>query len=252
MRCQITEHFDCHLRKPSAFGQPTLSHGQRSRKRTRTSLRMTNDNGQENDGNSYDKGRRKNIGRRRAAKLSVWENMVDKILLADDPSVDSEFPGPILLSLLAVVTVASPLLQDISSRVLFIALFSLFSLLGSYSSDLIDEDDGRFKVYYLSSSYLGSLLLANLMKPFDFETGGVMTTTQSYAWPATIGLIALLVIISNSDFIQLQKLFPNDMIDSQDDDVGDWNDQNYGSAERKLMDMWDQKLEKDESSGDNR
>ena len=108
MRCQITEHFDCHLRKPSAFGQPSLSHGQRSRKRTRTSLRMTNDNGQENDENSYDKGRRKNIGRRRAAKLSVWENMVDKILLADDPSVDSEFPFPILLSLLAVATVASP------------------------------------------------------------------------------------------------------------------------------------------------
>ena len=240
-----------------SYGQSIVSScGQISRKRKRTSLRMTNRREEEITGNADNsKIDRNNVeGRRKPIKLSPFEKLVDKALLSDGLSLDSESSIPVTFMLLTIITTLSPILPNIVDRVLFIGLFLLFSLPALYPSLLLwDDDDGdeetsEFKIYFLSGGYLGALFLTCLMKPFDFEMAGVVPAAGASLVPTGIVLVALLGLLSNTGLISLN------FIDDEDQEVDD-DDEDGAlsiSAEEILMDSWDQKFQRDELSDDRR
>jgi hypothetical protein len=232
---------------------------------------MTNHREEEITGNANNsKNDRNNVeGRRKPIKLSIFEKLVDKALLLDGSSLNSESSFPVTIMLLTIITTLSPILPNIVSRVLFIGLFLLFSLPVLYPSLLLWDDDtgtitdnsnaslpfddgdegtSKFKIYYLSIGYLGALFLTCLMKPLDFEMVGVVPAAGSSLLSTTIVLIALLGLLSNSGLISLN------FIDNEDKEVDD--DDDYGtlsiSTEERLMDNWDQKFKRDELSDDRR
>jgi hypothetical protein len=193
-------------------------------------------------------------GRRKPINLSPLEKLVDKVLLSDGSSLDSESSIPVTFLLLTIITTLSPILPNIVDRALFIGLFLLFSLPALYPSLLLwddDDDDGdeatsQFKTYFLSGGYLVALFLTCLMKPFDFEMAGVVPAAGASLLPTGIVLVALLGLLSNTGLISLN------FIDNEDQEVDDEDEDGALSisAEEILMDSWDQKFQEDELSND--
>jgi hypothetical protein len=222
--------------------------------------------------NKRENGRSDIRGRREPTELSFFDKLIDKALLLDDSSPDSGSSFPVMLTLLTIITTS--ILPDATSRVLFIGLFLCFSLLTLYPSllswddDRDDEsdnsnasisfDDGNedrngFQTYYLSIGYLGALLLTSLLKPFDFETVGVVQQPDSLFLTTTIVIVSLLGVLSSSGLILFPKNNRRSSIDKEDEETV-VNEEDYValslSTEKSLMDIWDQELQREVLSED--
>ena len=258
----------------SPYGQPIVPFGQRSRKRTRSSLQMSNHRNDEESGNaSYSKIDLQNTeSLRTPAKLSFFERIIDKALLLDDGSpLDSNSGSsflPMAIALLTIIATTSFVLTNLVSQVLFLSLFFIFSLPALYPSllpwddddgdgirddsynrnllfdDAADEDTPKFKLYYFSIGYVLALFLTFLMKPLDFQPVEVVPADDSSLLSTTIVVIAVLGILSKSG-----------LVDNQGKEVGIAEDEDdyvtlSGSAEESLMEIWDEKFRRNESPDD--
>jgi len=254
------------------FQRNNFSHGpavgSTSRKRTRSLLRMSNseEDRSENDNNT-NRGKR-TTKNRREPELSAFDKFVDKVLLLDGSSsglVESSFPLAIVL--LTIITAS--ILTNVISKVLFVGLFLLFSSLALYpsllpwsiesgdnvSADLPSDEEAeaeetrKFTIYYLSIGYLGSLFLTRLIEPFDSESVGVFQVSDWFFLPViAIALVLMSGVLSDSGLVSPH--FGN-----EEEEVGLDKDEDDHialsmSAEQSLMDSWDQKFQRNESSDD--
>ncbi len=205
-------------------------------------------------------------GRRRSPpEISFFDKLVDKVLLLDGSSSDLQSSFPAAIILLAIVTAS--ILTTVVSKVLYIGLFLFFSSPALFPSLLpwnIDRDDSsaefpldeeaeetsKFTLYYLSIVYIGSWFLTTLIEPFESESAGALQTYDSFLLPTAVIAIAILSRVLSGSGLML-SVFSNEdrdtAIDEMDDDYIDL----FLSAEKGLMDMWDQEFERKHSSDNN-
>ena len=240
--------------RPINISHGLLSFGRISRKRTRSSLRIKNHPDEDYDGNANKNKYRKIVkARREPTELSFFDWLVDKALLLDGSSLDL---FPVTIILLTIITTS--ILPNSVSQTLFVGPFLFFSSLALYpsllpwsnksgeiiknssASDNVDEEDSKFTMYYLSTLYIGALFFACVASPFD-----VAEAKDSSLLLITIIATILLGALSNSDLMTL--LFEHKEVAGHDEND---EDSLAISAEERLMDIWDQEFQRNESSGD--
>mmetsp|Transcript_29747 Transcript_29747/g.63713 ORF Transcript_29747/g.63713 Transcript_29747/m.63713 type:complete len:320 (+) Transcript_29747:76-1035(+) len=241
------------------FGSAIVIRSRRSRKQTRTSLQLAGQRDQKNDRNNSNN---KNAERRRnPVKVSLFDKLVDKALLIDaedDSSLESPFPTTLIL-LGTIIT--SLVIPNTLSRVSFLGFFLIFSFLAVYPSRVLwdddsedfstdtsknlycidDEDNDNSRIGTFTLVYVASLLLTWILTPLDFEMVEVMPATDS-SYLVTIAIVStiLLGLFSNFGFIESQnRAF----------EANDSEDFGALSAEKQLMDIWDEQYKREESDG---
>jgi len=94
----------------------------------------------------------------------------------------------------------------------------------------------------LSIGYLGSLFFTNLIEPFESESAGVLQINDSLLFAAAA--IALAVFSGSGVMASFGDEDRDNVIDDMKDDYVDIS----LSAEKGLMDIWDQQFERKKSS----
>ena len=259
-----------------SYQYPNFSKCQRSRRRTRCLLQMTNQRQQGNDrSDNNDKDHPKKIERRRdPTNISFLEKLVDKGLLLDTSSSNSESSFPTILIVLAIIAASLTIFPNTTSQIWFIGLFGLFSFLSIYQDPsrllwddelddvtangdsnrtLEDEEDDELNIYTLSFAYLAALSVAGILAPLDFEIVGVTRSVASFSLPTgtSILLVAVVVfgMISASGLLPVPHLLSEKFDEKnleKEFDVVDDNDSLSKSAEERLMDLWDEQLKREQ------
>lgn len=171
-----------------------------------------------------------------------------------------ESPFPTTLILLGTI-ITSLVIPNTLSRVSFLGFFLIFSFLAVYPSRVLwdddsedfstdtsknlycidDEDNDNSRIGTFTLVYVASLLLTWILTPLDFEMVEVMPATDS-SYLVTIAIVStiLLGLFSNFGFIESQnRAF----------EANDSEDFGALSAEKQLMDIWDEQYKREESDG---
>ena len=205
-----------------------------SRKRPRSILRMSNL--PEEDSN-------KRKDRRQTVELSLFDKFIDKLLTLNGPSII------VLLTIITILILPSDVAFYSGQN---LALNSIFIFLGlqqdivQKSSSILPTDDAEddvldFKAYILATWCLGVVFVTYLDGPYEFGTEAVVKANDTFFLSKVLFVTLLSVgLLSTSGVMALP--FGKDEESVIDDKAEE--DTLYTSAEKELMELWDQEMEK--------